>query len=141
MTRRTPVSSRTDTLVPYPSLFLSWPAKTASATQYPPFFHRGYELTGERGKRPPRLKHHGLARSLLSHIPDIGLADQFPLRFERAMQFQRSFAMQYLLPIQPCTRVHSPEPWRSQHQRHGWKRFYLAFIQQTQFIYVPQSCA
>src|SRR3546814_2530088 len=71
----------------------AWPAKAASATQYPHFFHLGYELTGERGKRPSRLKHHGLARSLISHITDIGLADQFPLRFERAMQFQRLFAI------------------------------------------------
>src|SRR3546814_16885368 len=84
----------------------AWPAKAASATQYPHFFHLGYELTGERGKRPSRLKHHGLARSLISPISDIGLDDQFPLRFERAMKFQRLFDMQNLLPIQPCTRVH-----------------------------------
>src|SRR3546814_14717005 len=94
----------------------AWPAKAASATQYPHYFHLGYELTGERGKRPSRLKHHGLARSLISHITDIGLADQFPLRFERALQFQRLFAMEYLLPIQPCTLVYRPENWRYTHQ-------------------------
>src|SRR3546814_20921972 len=87
----------------------AWPAKAASATQYPHFFHLGYELTGERGKRPSRLKHHGLARSLISNITDIGLADQFHLRFESAMQSQRFLAMQYLLLTQHCPRVQRPE--------------------------------
>src|SRR3546814_7191429 len=51
MIRRPPRSTRTDTLFPYTTLFRS---------QYPHFFHLGYELTGERGKCPSRLKHHGL---------------------------------------------------------------------------------
>src|SRR3546814_9106242 len=49
--------------------------------------------------------------------------------------------MQYLLPIQPCTRVHRPEARRSQHQRHSWKRFQLAFIHQRKFIYIRQTRA